>query len=78
MDRLWIADEIQLFEDAIITHGGELRAVRDHVVTRSLPEVVRFYGHWKKYYSSIPHQRLFLTLLVSVRGSGKNTIGSGS
>ena len=30
-------------------HGAELRAVREEVGTRPMPEVVRFYGHWKKY-----------------------------
>ncbi|KAF8202404.1 PHD-zinc-finger like domain-containing protein [Pholiota molesta] len=29
-------------------HGAELRAVRDEVASRSIYEVVRFYGHWKK------------------------------
>lgn len=36
------------FEDAILTHGAELRAVREEVATRTMPEVVRYYGHWKK------------------------------
>jgi hypothetical protein len=48
MDRMWLNDEIELFENAIFVHGAELRAVRDNVATRSIPEVVRFYGHWKK------------------------------
>ncbi|KAH7890899.1 hypothetical protein F5I97DRAFT_1976018 [Phlebopus sp. FC_14] len=47
MDRPWGADEIAVFEDGILIHGAELRAVRDEVGTRSMPEVVRFYGHWK-------------------------------
>ena len=38
-----------------MAHGAELRPVREEVGTRSMPEVVRFYGHWKKY-------RIFLTL----------------
>lgn len=29
-------------------HNAELRAVRDEVVSRTVPEVVRFYGHWKR------------------------------
>ena len=29
-------------------HGAELRAVREEVTSRTMPEVVRFYGHWKK------------------------------
>lgn len=47
-DKEWTRDEIAAFEDAIHTHGAELRAVRDEVATRSMPEVVRFYAHWKK------------------------------
>ncbi|KAF8997921.1 hypothetical protein BDQ17DRAFT_1362847 [Cyathus striatus] len=46
-DKPWSREEIVAFEDAIHLHGAELRAVRDEVVTRSMPEVVRFYGHWK-------------------------------
>ncbi|KAF5373286.1 hypothetical protein D9615_007375 [Tricholomella constricta] len=46
-DREWTRDEIAAFEDAIISHGAELRAVREEVATRSMPEVVRFYGLWK-------------------------------
>lgn len=37
------------FEDAVLTHGAELRTVRDEVGTRTIYEVVRYYGHWKKY-----------------------------
>lgn len=36
------------FEDAILAHGAELRSVRDEVQIRSVYEVVRYYGHWKK------------------------------
>lgn len=46
-DREWSRDEIAGFEDAVVTHKAELRAVRDEVGTRSMPEVVRFFGHWK-------------------------------
>ncbi|RDB15348.1 Lid2 complex component snt2 [Hypsizygus marmoreus] len=46
-DREWTRDEIAAFEDAIMTYGAELRPVREEVATRSMPEVVRFYGHWK-------------------------------
>ncbi|THV02548.1 hypothetical protein K435DRAFT_749271 [Dendrothele bispora CBS 962.96] len=46
-DREWSKDEVAAFEDAIMTHGAELRAVREEIVVRSMPEVVRFYGHWK-------------------------------
>lgn len=49
VDREWSTNEIAAFEDAIATHGAELRAVRVVVGKRSMPEVVRFYGHWKKW-----------------------------
>ena len=47
-DKEWTPHEIAAFEDAIQMHGAELRAVREEVGTRTMPEVVRFYGHWKK------------------------------
>jgi hypothetical protein len=48
-DREWDDDEMAAFEDAVHTHGAELRTVRDEVGTRTIYEVVRYYGHWKKY-----------------------------
>jgi hypothetical protein len=48
-DKPWNRDEQVAFEDAILAHGAELRAVQDEVGTRSMPEVVRYYGHWKKF-----------------------------
>lgn len=48
-DRVWDDDEMAAFEDAVLTHGAELRTVRDEVGTRTIYEVVRYYGHWKKY-----------------------------
>jgi hypothetical protein len=50
-DRPWSAEEIAVFEETILAqkrHGAELRAVMDRLVTRSMPGIVRFYGHWKK------------------------------
>lgn len=47
-DRDWSKEEIVAFEDAISIHGAELRAVREEVASRTMPEVVRFYGHWKR------------------------------
>ncbi|KAI0675865.1 hypothetical protein C8Q78DRAFT_353648 [Trametes maxima] len=46
-DKEWTAEEVAAFEDAIQVNGAELRAVREEVGTRSMPEVVRFYAHWK-------------------------------
>lgn len=50
-DRIWTKDEIAVFEDTILSQkkqGAELRAVHDRLPTRTMPEIVRFYGHWKK------------------------------
>ncbi|THH30088.1 hypothetical protein EUX98_g4095 [Antrodiella citrinella] len=47
MDRDWTELEKAAFEDAILTHGAELRPVREEVETRTMYEVVRYYGHWK-------------------------------
>ena len=38
--------------------GARLREVREEVGTRTMPEVVRFYGHWKKYVD-FPEIRLY-------------------
>ncbi|KAJ7931676.1 PHD-zinc-finger like domain-containing protein [Mycena leptocephala] len=46
-DKEWSVEEIAAFEDGIAAHGPELRAVRDEIPTRTIYEVVRFYGHWK-------------------------------
>lgn len=46
-DREWTADEVTAFEEGIFHYGAELRAVHDEIGTRSMAEVVRFYGHWK-------------------------------
>ncbi|CAL1714076.1 unnamed protein product [Somion occarium] len=47
IDREWSEAEKAAFEDAILNHGAELRPVRDEVGSRTMPEVVRYYGHWK-------------------------------
>lgn len=47
-DRAWTPQEMAAFEDGILIHGAELRAVRDEIGSRAMPEVVRYYGHWKK------------------------------
>ncbi|KIY68025.1 hypothetical protein CYLTODRAFT_431056 [Cylindrobasidium torrendii FP15055 ss-10] len=46
-DTEWSREEVLAFEDAIGQIGARLRECREEVGTRSLPEVVRFYGHWK-------------------------------
>ncbi|KAF8892173.1 hypothetical protein BD779DRAFT_1670511 [Infundibulicybe gibba] len=57
-DRPWTRDEEVAFEDGILTHGGELRAVREEVGTRSMPEVVRYYGRWKNSKLQQENQRI--------------------
>ncbi len=76
-DREWDDDEMAAFEDAVLTHGAELRTVRDEVGTRTIYEVVRYYGHWKKYVV-VPN----LSFLLSdrkppkiARNSGKRIVG---
>lgn len=49
IDKEWTPAEIAAFEDGIALHGPELRAIREEIQTRSHAEVVRYYGHWKKY-----------------------------
>ncbi len=60
-DREWDDDEKAAFEDAVLTHGAELRTVRDEVGTRTIYEVVRYYGHWKKRVSLLFHCVLTLS-----------------
>ena len=48
-DADWTPQEIVAFENAIKEDGAELRAVREAVRSRTIKEVVRFYGHWKAY-----------------------------
>ncbi|TDL26726.1 hypothetical protein BD410DRAFT_783841 [Rickenella mellea] len=47
MDIEWRDDEISAFEDGIAQFGAELRSVKWEIPSRTLPEVVRFYGKWK-------------------------------
>jgi hypothetical protein len=49
IDRPWAQDEKSKFDEAIKKHGADLQKVQDHVGTRDIYEVVRFYAHWKKY-----------------------------
>ncbi|KAF8909530.1 hypothetical protein CPB85DRAFT_1221968 [Mucidula mucida] len=57
-DREWSKEEIAAFEDAIQMVGARLREVREEVGTRTMPEVVRFYGHWKNSKLGEEHERL--------------------
>ena len=76
-DREWDDDEMAEFEDAVLTHGAELRTVRDEVGTRTIYEVVRYYGHWKKCVA-VPFLSSVLSdfkLPKTVRNSEKRTAG---
>ncbi|CAE6432843.1 unnamed protein product [Rhizoctonia solani] len=46
-DKDWTQDEVEQFENGIKQHGPEMRAIKEGIRTRSIYEVVRFYGHWK-------------------------------
>ncbi|KAG8699565.1 putative PHD type zinc finger protein with BAH domain-containing protein [Ceratobasidium sp. 394] len=46
-DKDWTAEEIEQFERGIKQHGPEVRAIKEGIRTRSVYEVVRYYGHWK-------------------------------
>ena len=54
-DRGWSDSEIAAFEDALAAHGAELRSVHEEIPSRTMREIVRFYGHWKK--SVVVHLR---------------------
>jgi hypothetical protein len=76
IDEPWTRDEVVAFEDAIQLHGAELRAVRDEVVSRSMPEVVRFYGHWKRCDLFIL-LHVFIEMLRLALNLGRRTKESG-
>ncbi|KAF9512676.1 hypothetical protein BS47DRAFT_1393978 [Hydnum rufescens UP504] len=47
-DREWSEEEARLFEHAIQAYGGaEVRAIQKDVKSRTIPEIVRYYGRWK-------------------------------
>ncbi|KAJ1306572.1 hypothetical protein OPQ81_007573 [Rhizoctonia solani] len=46
-DKDWTQEEVEQFENGIKQHGPEMRAIKEGIKTRSIYEVVRFYGHWK-------------------------------
>lgn len=48
-DKEWTEEEVKLFEKGLeYHHGAELGLIKGEIKTRSVPEIVRFYGHWKK------------------------------
>ncbi|KAI3597799.1 hypothetical protein WG66_012548 [Moniliophthora roreri] len=57
-DPEWTDHEKEVFEEAIAMYGAELRAVRDEIVVKSMPEVVRYYGWWKNMKLGQEHAQL--------------------
>ncbi|KAG7094163.1 hypothetical protein E1B28_007774 [Marasmius oreades] len=57
-DHEWTQAEKETFEESIAAYGAELRSVRDDLVVKSMPEVVRFYGHWKSQKLGEEHRKL--------------------
>ncbi|THG98485.1 hypothetical protein EW026_g3722 [Hermanssonia centrifuga] len=66
IDKDFTDAEVAAFEDAIAIHGAELRPVREEVGSRTMPEVVRFYGHWKS--TKLGEEN---TKIKAARASGK-------
>ncbi|CAG7847903.1 Lid2 complex component snt2 Short=Lid2C component snt2 [Serendipita indica DSM 11827] len=46
-DREWSEVEEAIFDESVRKHHSELRHVRADIKTRTMPEVVRHFGHWK-------------------------------
>ncbi|KAG6829064.1 hypothetical protein H0H92_005838 [Tricholoma furcatifolium] len=57
-DRPWTDEEVDAFEMALDKHGAELRSVRDSLPSRTMPEIVRFYGLWKSAKVGEENRRL--------------------
>lgn len=53
-DREWNDEEASAFTQAVQEYGGELRLVRDDIPTRTMPEIVRYFGKWKKSVTILP------------------------
>lgn len=74
-DREWTADEVTAFEDGIFLYGAELRAVHDEIGTRSMAEVVRFYGQWKNSRLKEENAQIRATRLKA-KDQGKDEVPS--
>ncbi|KAG8782439.1 putative PHD type zinc finger protein with BAH domain-containing protein [Serendipita sp. 397] len=46
-DRDWSEVEDSIFDESVRKHHSELRHVRADIKTRTMPEIVRHFGHWK-------------------------------
>ncbi|PVG02078.1 hypothetical protein CPB86DRAFT_780999 [Serendipita vermifera] len=46
-DKDWSEIEEQIFDESVRKHHSELRHVRSDLKTRTMPEIVRHFGHWK-------------------------------
>ncbi|EJD47915.1 hypothetical protein AURDEDRAFT_113199 [Auricularia subglabra TFB-10046 SS5] len=56
IDREWNDEETRAFNIAAHEYGGELRLVREDVPTRSMPEIVRYFGKWKNAQLRLQHR----------------------
>lgn len=78
IDRDWNSEEKAIFEDAIQQHGAELRLIREEIGTRSVYEVARYYGHWKRYVITSPnHRNRWITTGSTAQNSRKSMPRSG-
>ncbi|QRV88660.1 Lid2 complex component snt2 [Ceratobasidium sp. AG-Ba] len=64
-DKDWTSEEVEQFEKGIKQHGPEIRAIKEGIRSRSVYEVVRFYGHWKNERLGDEHR-------LSKANSGRN------
>lgn len=51
-DKDWSEIEETIFDESVKKHHSELRHVRSDLKTRTMPEIVRYFGHWKSYVCS--------------------------
>ncbi|KAG8835592.1 putative PHD type zinc finger protein with BAH domain-containing protein [Serendipita sp. 399] len=56
-DRDWSEFEDAVFDESVRKHHSELRHVRNDIKGRTMPEIVRHFGHWKARQLKL--QRLF-------------------
>ncbi|CAE6428957.1 unnamed protein product [Rhizoctonia solani] len=77
-DKDWTQDEVEQFENGIKQHGPEMRAIKEGIKTRSIYEVVRFYGHWKNDRLGEEHRQSKTNILTGRNISLKRSRSPGS
>ncbi|KAI0791951.1 hypothetical protein C8Q75DRAFT_610949 [Abortiporus biennis] len=74
-DREWSTGEKAAFEEGIMTYGAELRPVKQVVgLQRTMPEVVRYYGHWKNMKLGEENRRIKLARLSGLEAPPDNPV----